>query len=158
MRYEVRNNYIKAITNLEVGSLLFQFLRNNSMLTSENISNKRFITERARVSTSSFTGNISYYQSAFRSMSTHIMKMIIPQNTCIKVTCTCSHKTAVVATIQIYSSTKFPQADCVVRAVKGVVVNLNCCQFIFHILLGQIYTQTKIVTSRQSTHTHRKLK
>jgi hypothetical protein len=89
------------------------------MLTSENISNKRFLKGRVRVSTSSCRGNINYYWSAFRSMSTDILKMIIPQYTRIDVICTSSHKTAVVATIQIYSSIKFPQADCVVSC-EGV--------------------------------------
>jgi hypothetical protein len=118
VRHEVRNNYIKTIPNLEVGFLLFHFLQNNSMLTSENISNKRFLKETARVSTSSCRGNINYYWSAFRSMSTDILKMI-PQNAHIEVICTSSHKTAMVATIQIYSSAKFAQADCVVSC-EGV--------------------------------------
>ena len=108
VRYEVRNNYIKTITNLVVGFLLFQFLLNNSMLTDENISNKRFLKEKERVNTSSFRGNISCYWSAFRSMSTDILKMIIPQNTHIEVTCTNSHKNVLFATIQIYSTAKFP--------------------------------------------------
>jgi hypothetical protein len=43
VRYEVRNNYIKSITNLEVGFLLFQFLQNNGMLKGENIRNKMFL-------------------------------------------------------------------------------------------------------------------
>jgi hypothetical protein len=37
VRYEVRNNYIKSLTNLEVGFLLFQFLQNKGMLKGENI-------------------------------------------------------------------------------------------------------------------------
>jgi len=114
VRHEARNNYIKTITNLEVGFLLFHFLQNKSMLTSENVSNKRFLKERARVGTSAFRRNINYYWSAFRSMSTDISNMITPQNARIEVICTSSHKTAVVATIQIYSNAKFPQADCVV--------------------------------------------
>lgn len=114
VRHDVRNNYIKTVTNLEVGFPLFHFLQDNSMLTSENISNKRFLKETVRVSTSSCRGNISYYWSAFRSMSTDILKMIISQNAHIQVICTSSHKTAVVATVQIHSSAKFPQADCVV--------------------------------------------
>jgi hypothetical protein len=32
------------------------------------------------------------------------------------------------------------------------VVNSICCQFILHISLGQINTQNKSLTSRQSTH------
>jgi len=114
VKHEVKNNYIKIITNLEVVFLLFHFHQNNRMFTNENISNKRFLTETARVSTSSCRGNTNYYWSAFRSMSTDISNMIIPQNARIEVICTSSHKTAVVATIQIYSSAKFPQADCVV--------------------------------------------
>jgi hypothetical protein len=113
VRHEVRNNYIKIITNLEVGFLLFQFHQNNRMLTSENISNKRFLKETARISTSSCRGNTSNYWSTFTSMSTDILNMIIPQNARIEIICTSSHKTAVVATTQIYSSAKFPQADCV---------------------------------------------
>jgi len=118
VRHEARNNYIKTITNLEAGFLLFHFLQNNSMLTSDNVSNKRFLTERARLSTSSCTENINYYWSAFRSTCTDILNMITPQNAQIGVICTSSHKTAVVATIQIYSA-KFPQADCVVSC-EGV--------------------------------------
>lgn len=114
VRHEARNNYIKTITNLEAGFLVFHFLQNNSMLTSENVSNKTFLKEIATVSTSSCKGNINCYWSAFKSMSTGISNMITPQNAQIEVTCTSSHKTAVVATIPIYSSAKFPQADCAV--------------------------------------------
>jgi hypothetical protein len=83
------------------------------------------------VSTSSFRGNINYNWIAFRSMSTDILKMIIPQNASTEVICTCSHKTAVVATTQIYRSAKLPQADCVVTAVEGCSGELNLLPIYF---------------------------